>query len=263
LRQSRNQPEESLVFSVAFPGGNGPLDLSGISLASPFAATDTCGNSVASLSSCTINVTFAAHTLGNFTGQVSVVDNTPQGKQSIPVYGTGVVDFSIAPASPSLTMQSGGQATDVMTFVGIGGSFTNPIQLTCAVSGPAPLPSCSMSSLSVTPGANSVTSTLTVTAPAATAKQLPVETHPFAGLLLAAFIPLMSGMCFVHRRRARVRMHMLIFSLCLLLLLMSACGGGNSGSTGNPGPPPQTYTVTVTATSGTLDHTAQVTLIFN
>jgi hypothetical protein len=198
--------------------------------------------------------------LGNLTGNISIVDNAPLGQQSIPLFGTGVVDFSITPTSTSLTMHPGGQATDVMTFIGIGGPFENAIQLTCAVSGPSPLPICSMSSSSVTPGANSVTSTLMVTAPTATAMQMPVGTRRFAGFLLATFVPLMFGMCFVNRPLARLRMHLLLFSLLLFLLLMSACGGSNTDHTVGTG---STYTVTVTAASGAINHTTQVTVIVN
>jgi hypothetical protein len=42
------------------------------------------------------------------------------------------------------------------------------------------------------------------------------------------------------------------------------CGSGNgSGSGGNPGTPADSYTVTVTAISGSLTHTASVTLTVN
>lgn len=257
---SSTSPAHSLTLSNS---GNGPLELSSISISPPFAATNTCGNSVALSSSCMINVTFP-NTLGNFTGNVSIVDNAPQGQQSIPLFGTGVADFSITPASTSLTMQPGGQATDVMTFGGIGGPLGNAIQLTCAVSGPSPLANCFMSSSSVTPGANSVTSTLMVTAPTATAMQLPVESRRFARFLLATFVALMFGMCFVYPPQARARMHVVHTSLFLVLLLVSACGGRNTGSTGEIGPSvPETYTVTVTATSGTINHTAQVTVSVN
>ena len=254
---SSTSPAQSLMLSNS---GNGPLELSGISLLPPFAATNDCGSSVAISSSCTISVTFTANTLGNLTGNISIVDNAPLGQQSIPLFGTGVVDFSITPTSTSLTMHPGGQATDVMTFIGIGGPFGNAIQLTCAVSGPSPLPICSMSSSSVTPGANSVTSTLMVTAPTATAMQMPVGTRRFAGFLLATFVPLMFGMCFVNRLLARLRMHLLLFSLLLFLLLMSACGGSNTDHTVGTG---STYTVTVTAASGAINHTTQVTVIVN
>ena len=256
---SSTSPAQSLTL---FNSGNGPLELSSISVSTPFRTTDTCGNSVALFSSCRIDVTFMASTLGNFTGHVSIADNAPLGRQSVPLIGTGVVDFSITPASTSLMMQSGGQATDMMTFVGIGGSFGNAIQLTCAVSGPSPRPTCSMSSASVTPGANSATSSLTVTGPTAKAMQLPLGNRRLNVFLLATFVPLMFLKCFANRRLARLRMHVILFALFLFLLLMSACGG-NSGSTGKTGPSGTAYTVTVTATSGTINHTAQVGVTVN
>lgn len=60
----------------------------------------------------------------------------------------GAPDFSMTPATPSLT--SGGQATDTITLSPQNGSFSSPIQLTCAVTGPAPLPTCTLSPSSVT-----------------------------------------------------------------------------------------------------------------
>jgi hypothetical protein len=52
---------------------------------------------------------------------------------------------------------------------------------------------------------------------------------------------------------------------CLMvsgLIFLAACGGGSSssGGGGQPGTPAGTYTVTVSATSGSLTHTATVTL---
>jgi hypothetical protein len=81
-------------------------------------------------------------------------------------------DFSLSPTSASLALQPGGQAPDIITIAPQNGSFGNTIQLTCAITGPAPMPTCALSPSSVTPGANAVTSTLSIKAPAAVAMHI-------------------------------------------------------------------------------------------
>jgi hypothetical protein len=170
-------------------------------------------------------------------------------------------DFSLQPASASLTAQHGGQVIDVITIASQNG-FGNPVQLSCAVTGSTPLATCSLSSTTVTPGTNSVTSTLKVTAPSQSAHLIPSSQGHLAGSLYAALLPLL-GLSLIglsptrdkspNRRRSP-------WLLCGLLIafvaLQAGCGGGSSNQLTPP--PPLNYTVTVTATSGALQHTAQV-----
>jgi len=175
--------------------------------------------------------------------------------------GTGSPpDFSITPASASLTAQRGGQVTDVITIAPLNGSFSNTVQLTCAVTGTTPLATCSLSATSVTPGANSVTSTLTITAPTQSARLNPSGNVQLYGPLYAVFLPIplaLIGYGLRPKKSKRRQFWLLCGLFIALVALQAGCGGGSS----NP-PPPRAlnYTVTVTATSGTIQHTMQVTV---
>jgi uncharacterized repeat protein (TIGR03803 family) len=169
-------------------------------------------------------------------------------------------DFSVNPASANLTVQKGGQVTDVITIAAQNGSFGNPVQLSCAVAGSTPLATCALSFTSVTPGANSAVSTLTITAPGLSAELTPSNeggpsTPPDAVLLLMQGLVVL-GLCAASSKmKQRPRQLCLLCSLFLAFVtLQVGCGGGP------PPPPPPTlnYTVTVTATSGAVQHTAQI-----
>jgi len=165
-----------------------------------------------------------------------------------------LADFSIEPESSSLTLSAGAQGTDVITFAGLNhGPFANAIQLTCAVTGSTPAPTCGLSPTSVTPGSDSVYSTLTVTAP--TSAQLRLVGSEVGSWMCAAFLSLPFGLALIGRSR-KPRSWMLAGIAILLLLALVACGGGNAG-TGNQ---PKTFTVNVTGTSGTTKHTTSITV---
>jgi DNA-binding beta-propeller fold protein YncE len=167
-------------------------------------------------------------------------------------------DFSITPASASLTAQRGGQVTDVITIAPLNGSFSNAIQLSCAVTGSTPLATCSLSATSVTPGANSVTSTLTITAPTQSARLNPSGNVQLSGPLYAVFLPIPLALIAygLRPKKSKRRQFWLLCGLFIALVaLQTGCGGGSSN------PPPLralNYTVTVTATSGAIQHTTQV-----
>jgi uncharacterized repeat protein (TIGR01451 family) len=164
-------------------------------------------------------------------------------------------DFTISPAATSFTVSRGGENSEVLTFAAQSG-FSGPIALACSVSGPAPMPTCSLSPASVTPGTSA---TLTVDA-AALAAQLKVPSM-FEGQrgFFIVCLPLGLFACVLamsfDRRRRRV------WAVCLLMLVATvlpvACGGGSGASTQ---PAAQNYTVTVTATSGALQHSTNITV---
>jgi hypothetical protein len=172
-------------------------------------------------------------------------------------------DFSLSAASGSLTVPAGGQQTDLITIAPLNGSFTNAIQLSCAVTGSTPLATCALSSNSVTPGANSATSTLTVTTPSQSAKLIMPGDVRSAGLLYAALLPIplaLMGLGLLTSDKAKNRTRK-VWLLCGLFIgfvaLQAGCGGGpiNCGLCAL-----KNYTVTVTATSGAIQHTTQVTV---
>jgi YVTN family beta-propeller protein len=170
-------------------------------------------------------------------------------------------DFSMQPASASLTAQRGTQMTDVITIAPLNGvSFVSTIQLSCTVTGATPTATCALSPTSVTPGANPATSTLTVTVPGLTA-QLTWDSHrQFPGTLYAVFLPGLAVIALsLEFGKAKNRRHQLWLSYGLFVAfvaLQAGCGGGS----GVQPMQPLSYTVTVTATSGAIQHTTSITV---
>jgi hypothetical protein len=167
---------------------------------------------------------------------------------------TGPSDFSLTPASNNLDLRTAGQATDIIMVAPVGGSWDSAVQLSCAVTGPSPTATCGLTPSSVTPGANTVTSMLTVTAPMVGA------TEPTAHIHLAAYAiltPLVFGFTLAGSSRKQSKSSWLLCSLVMILpLFQAACGGGNSSR--NTTQTQAVYTVIVTATSGATQHSAQV-----
>ena len=178
--------------------------------------------------------------------------------------------FTVKADTASLTINSGAQATSTITVAPpSGGTFSNPVALTCAVTGTGTLPTCSLSPSSVTPGTQGATSTLTVSVPASAALlnspssgSRRISDWPrisdwkivgwnasrlaFASLLAIALASLLVAMRF--QRKLRLRYAWLATAL-FLALLQAACGGGGGGTTAPPESTSQTYTVTVTGVS--------------
>ena len=167
-------------------------------------------------------------------------------------------DFSLSPASASLTVPAGGQGTDVITISPYNGSFASAVQLTCSVTGPSPMATCTLSPASVTPGANPATSTLTIAVPAATTMLLPPGPAQFGKSLYASWIPLLFGITLVGGLKKKA-LHNWALGGSLVLLLFSLAGcGGASNSNRAPDPQPRHYMVTIVGASGSVQHTAQV-----
>jgi uncharacterized repeat protein (TIGR03803 family) len=177
---------------------------------------------------------------------------------------TPASDFSLTPASASLIVQNGGKVTDIITIAPQNGSFGHAVQLSCAVAGPPPVPTCALSLTSVTPGTSSVTSDLTITAPEALSLLTPSSKHHPRAWIYAMWLPLaVLGMMLIAGSKPKPRRYWLLCSLFpLVFLLQSACAGGGSIGGVKQG---QNYTVTVTgnAMAEAIEHTTQVTLTVN
>jgi hypothetical protein len=70
--------------------GSAELRIVGIAVALPFTQTSTCGSSLAAGATCTIIMTFAPTTEGDFTSNVSITDNAKGSPQTVALSGTGV-----------------------------------------------------------------------------------------------------------------------------------------------------------------------------
>jgi hypothetical protein len=165
-------------------------------------------------------------------------------------------DFSLNPETASLTLNRGGQASEVLTFPAQGG-FSGNIALACSVTGPAPMPMCGISPSSVTPGNNAM---LTIDARALSAGLRPPPRFEAERSLFAAWLPLGLLGCVLTTSfdKKRCRMWALCLFVMVTAILPAACGGGSSEPV--KGPLPQSYTVTVTATSGTLQHSTTISV---
>jgi DNA-binding beta-propeller fold protein YncE len=173
-------------------------------------------------------------------------------------------DFSLTPAFASLTMKPRGQTTDVITIAPQNGSFSDAVQLSCAVLGSTPMATCALSSSSLIVGANSATSILTITAPAQSAELIPSNGGYLAGAPYAVFLPL-PGLTLIAwglvsgKSNNWKRQLWLASSLLIVFVVMQVgCGGGTS--TTPPPVPSLNYTVTVTATAGAIHHSIQVSV---
>jgi len=173
-----------------------------------------------------------------------------------------VPDFSLQPASVSLTAQRGSQVTDVITIAPLNGSsFGSAIQLSCAVTGSTPTATCALSPTSIAPGANPATSTLTVTTPTQSARLIPAGEDRLSHLLYAVFLPMPLALLGFgptsgkSKRRGR-QLWLLCSLIFVFVVLQAGCGGGSSVQQTQA----QNYTVTVTANSGAIQRTAQVTV---
>jgi hypothetical protein len=189
-------------------------------------------------------------------------------------YSTGSSSGSFTVSNGALSNTSGhaGVSATATITVGSTGGFNAAVALTCAVSPVVTKgPTCNFSNASVTPPANSTTtSTLNVATTVASA----MLTHPATGrrsgvvyaLLLPVFgLALLGAAVQPSGTRRRKFVGLVVLGMVLTcLLLLPACGGGSSGG-GGGGTPPGTYTITVTGTNGTtvVTGTPALTLTIN
>jgi YVTN family beta-propeller protein len=175
-------------------------------------------------------------------------------------------DFSVRLASEILTAQRGSQVTDAVTIAPLNGtSFGEAIQLSCAVTAvqlpsiaTGPIPTCALSPSSVTPGASSATSMLTITAPTSSAGLMP-PLGRLSSPLYGVFLPISFALIGFGRAVSKQRRRQL-WLRCGLFLGFIAIQAGCGGGSGNQQMQPQNYIVIVTGTSGAIQHTAQATV---
>ncbi len=256
----------NVTLTEALQGGGtmSPATSSQGSCSAPSGGQITCNLGMLAASATaavTIKITFTE--VGQWTTSASTFANEPDpdGSNNSANLNVDVIqepDFAVSPASPSLTVPRGAAGTDTMTLTSLGG-FSAAVSLACSVSGPNPLPSCSMSPTSVTPGTNPVTSTLTFNAPLL-ARLVPSRRNKLLLALSFMWLPL-SGIALFGARLSssdstkRARTIWLVSSLTLVLLaFLAGCGGGSS----MPPPTAQSYAVTVTASSGAISKSIQV-----
>jgi hypothetical protein len=170
-------------------------------------------------------------------------------------------NFFFAPTDTGLIVSPGSTVSTLLTFLPEGNSFDSAIALSCAVNGPAPAPSCTLSPASLTPGPNAGYSTLTITAPAAVADLRSVKPVSSVPALYALFLPLLLfGIAAGSPRQGRQLQTLCLMCGCLFALctFQSACGG--AGRMVVPSHVAHNYTVTVTASSDAISKSTQIQL---
>ena len=165
-------------------------------------------------------------------------------------------DFTMDASPQSATIKAGQSATFNITVNPVG-DLTSTVGFSC--NGLPAGASCSFSPGSLTPGINSVSTTLTLTTTAqSTAAPLAVQR---LGLLVWPFsVAGFFGLLFfvILRSRSTPRRALILGAALAGLLLIASCGGGvGSGTTSRQtGTPSGSSSITVTATSATSHATA-------
>jgi len=196
-------------------------------------------------------------TAGGSAGQ----PNFPSGGSSTAVFASLVPaaavsgpDFSLNLSASSATVMAGGSTTLMISASAVGG-FNSQIALAC--SAPTGL-TCSLSPSTISPGSSASSSTLTVSA----ASTPPVGGYPGVAFLLPG-LGLFGTILTARRKKPIARKVPVGVSLLGLLLLSTlftlGCGSNSSKQT----PVASQTTITVTGTSGSLSHTAPVSITIN
>ena len=100
--------------------GEMTLDITSITTTGDFSQSNTCGSSLPSLASCTINVIFTPTQGGTRTGAVVITDNAAGSPQMVSLTGVGTV-VELNPSSLNFGTVTVGQQktlTSIMTDVG-------------------------------------------------------------------------------------------------------------------------------------------------
>jgi hypothetical protein len=267
--------ESGGTFQIHPFGSCSPTDCDwGVQSASQFGNSPSSSTSVGFQSS--INQTFASRflqghlilstsgeTLLEITTQTTFATRDPRYDYELAEdfqLSSGSPSFSMNPASSSLTLTRGGEASDVIMIAPVNGPWNSAVELSCSVAGTSPTPTCSLSESSVTPGSSTVSSTLTVTMPTVAArnsKRLP----PW--LLYAGLAPFTFGVCLAggsERRRKRWKISCMLGVLLSLCFVLFACGGSATSSSTTTQQSAGPYTVNVIASSGTIQLGTQITV---
>jgi hypothetical protein len=253
--------------------GTGPLIISSVQTTSEFAATSTCGGSIAPAGGCTIQVTFTPSVSGVQTGTLTITDNAPGGPQTVSLAGNEPASFSITSgtgSSMSASVQAGHTATYNLGISGANG-FSSPVNLTC--SGAPSGSTCSVAPDPANIAGNSavaVTVSISTQAPAG----MTLETHwpkiprqPQFPLFTTIILGFVIACLLIARASPLWKVVPRVLAIVLLLGMFVSCGRGSSSTPssgiGGAGTPPGQYSITITGTSGSLTQTVRLGLTVN
>jgi hypothetical protein len=126
-----------------------------------FTLTNNCvgGPGVAPGGTCSAQVVFFPHSAGTGSATIIIGSDAANAPNSVSLSGAGL-DFALSASPSSLSVRSGHQVQTAITVSAVGGSFSSAVGLRCSG---LPLGAvCAFSPASVTPGAVSASSTLTI-----------------------------------------------------------------------------------------------------
>jgi uncharacterized protein (TIGR03118 family) len=167
----------------------------------------------------------------------------------VPAASVSGPDFSLSLSAQSTTVPPGGSATLMVSAAAVGG-FNGQISLSCAAAAGL---TCAFNPSTISPG-GSASSTLTISA----ASMAPTGGYGMAALLPAG-LGLFGTLVTTRRRKRLTRKSIFWTSLLGLLLLVSLFAVGCSSSSKAQMSASQA-TLMVTGTSGSLSHTAPLTI---
>lgn len=251
---------------------------SAVSSNSVFAATTSCGASIpaqvgSTAGTCTISVVFTPTATGAATGTLTITDADSSSPTTVTLTGNGTSGGDFAVTAPGTASVTQGASTTFTATVTPSGGFNQAIALTCT--GAPAEATCTIAPPSVTAAdgttAQTATVTVTTTAPHSTTFTVPpsVFRHIPPTTYILRIVPFFLAflMFLLFRSTQNMRARFITVAAMLVFVVVGGCsttdhtGGGSGGSTG--GTPMGTATLTITGTSGSLTHTATVTLTVN
>ncbi len=240
-----------------------PMSISGVRASHDFTATASGCSSVPASRTCRVQVSFTPRSAGTRTGTLQLTAAASGYSVSVALSGSGV-DFVPSPSNTSTTVSAGGTASYQITVSSVGGKFSNPVNFAC--NGAPAFATCTVNPHTITPGSGSAVVTVAVktSGPVAQLGEGSAGNRWLSASLLPGQLAIF-GMLVVGAR-ARRKFHAYIaIAVFSILLLLVACGAGGTGtaqtsSTANI-TPSGTYVLNVVATSGSLQHTTELTLV--
>ncbi len=261
-----SQPTGTTSFAQTLTltnSGTAALTITSIVITGDFSQTNTCPQSLSAGGACTISVVFSPTVVGTRTGTLTITDTGPTSPQVVSLGGSGS-DFGLAVTPPTVSVVAGNSTQLTVTVKSL---FGYNAQVTLACSDLPAQATCTASPSTLVPsGFGPVTSTLTISTTQRSSVPPSGQPRPQGpGLPLRPEVWLMSALALsgfwsLVARRNRVRWATVALALLMLLMGLAACGGGGVNYVNPTGTPAGTYNVIVNGSSGSLTHSATVTL---
>ena len=212
-------------------------------------------------------VTFTAATTatpGSYAVTVTATSATASNSVVVPMIVVAAPDFTVTPASTTVNVSAGSSATTQLKLAP-NTNFTGTIALSCSVASSLTNVTCSIPA-TVPSGTTSATLTVNAGATARTPfwHKLPQGPENGDGRLMWLMAGLLLATCiFAMTQPRKLRILAAGFAVILVMGLSSCRGGGAPTSTtivDQPNAVAETGNITVTATSGSISHTATVSI---